>query len=110
MKKISKPVIAAARRMGWKEFIAWHIARVTARRPHEGYSVAIVEGGLVELRFGGIALYAPMTPETAYSWFERCPLVTLSRDADEIRRVAHEAPEGSIYFRDAYGAPTWEAA
>ena len=76
--------------MPWQMFVCTYVAAKTVKVAHAGYSVRqIGTDDAWELTFGGAPLYPPMTARIAYSWFERLPLVTLSREADEIRMRAY---------------------
>ena len=76
-----------ARTMPWHEFVCTHVAAATAKEPVAGYTVRAVTDGW-ELCFMGSAQFPPMSASTLYSWFERLPLITASRAADEFRYAA----------------------
>ena len=76
-----------ARTMPWHEFVCTHVAMATAKEPVAGYTARAVTGGW-ELCFMGSAQFPPMSASTLYSWFERLPLITASRAADEFRYTA----------------------
>lgn len=76
----------AARAMSWHEFVCWHVARRTARKAHEGYTVRKSANGWA-IMFGGCA-QVDRDANTVYGWLERLPLVTLSREADAARYEA----------------------
>ena len=83
-------MLDAARTMPWHEFVCAHVAATTAREPVSGYSVRKAVDGW-ELCYMGSPQFPPMSASTAYSWFERLPLVTASRKADEFRAEAYAA-------------------
>jgi hypothetical protein len=79
-----------ARTMPWQMFVCGYVAEKTAATTVQGYSARQVgDGDSWELLFMGTPQFKPMDARTLYSWFERLPLVTLSREADEIRLQAH---------------------
>lgn len=80
--------------MNWKDFVAAYVAHKTARKACAGYQVKRA-GSAWELHFNGISAFAPMDAGTLYGWLERTPLMPLSREADEVRRVAHESRAAS---------------
>ncbi len=76
----------AARSMPWHEFVCWCVARKTARKAHDGYTVRKSAAGW-SIIFAG----SPMVDRdasTVYSWLERLPLLQLSREADQARNDA----------------------
>lgn len=81
----TQKMIAAASKLSWKTFVATYAALATSRKATEGYTVVAVSN-LWEIRFNGVALFAPMTADVAYTWFERtAPLRALQQDADSLR-------------------------
>lgn len=84
----TQKMIAAAATLGWKDFVCTYVALATSRKAADGRQLKKTDGGWV-LYFMGSAMFAPMTAETAYSWFQRTPgLVSLMRDADDLRAFA----------------------
>jgi hypothetical protein len=76
--------------MKWHEFVCTYVANKTARRK-DGHKLRR-SGSMWELTFGGLALFAPMSASTAYSWFFRtADLYQVARDADTLRERAHVA-------------------
>jgi hypothetical protein len=88
--KTTRRMVEAAKTMGWKDFVCHYVATATAKKPVRGHAVRRA-GNLWELTFNGVADMAPMTAEVAYSWFERLPLLALSREADDVRYDAKMA-------------------
>jgi hypothetical protein len=76
-----------ARKLGWKDFVCWYVARATAKEPHRGYTVRKSDRGFAiwDCQHPGVPPMLNQDARTVYSWFERLPLVTLSREADAIR-------------------------
>lgn len=93
----TRKLIAAALVLPWHVFIC-HAVAVQTRKPLDGYTVAQVakvgarnpSAKAWEIRFNGVAMFPPVDASTAYSWFERLPLVKLSREADALRSFAYE--------------------
>ena len=74
----------AARTLPWHEFVCTYVAAKTAKEPVQSYSVRRA-GDLWELCYMDTPQYKPMDADTMYSWFERSPLLRLSREADDFR-------------------------
>lgn len=81
----TQKMIGLAPKLAWKAFVATYVALATSRKSVEGYTVKAA-GNLWEIRYNDVALFAPMTAEIAYTWFERtAPLRALQQDADNLR-------------------------
>lgn len=84
----TRKMIAAAGKLPWKEFVCTYVALATSRKPIEGRQVKKA-GKRWVIYFMGVPMFAPMTAQMAYSWFERTPgLVGVMREADELRVFA----------------------
>lgn len=76
------------RARNWKRFVADVMVFLTRRKAQrdlvDGYQV-VAEGDLYLIKWNGTSSYEPMTAETLYSWAERLPLVSVLRQADDLR-------------------------